>query len=326
MAKRVYGSSGTYETNIVEYKTQSKQPISKRSKMQIILICIIAVLLVIAAIFGVLAYNSNKNEYAVVQLWDIVRKIASDKDDTFVPDHGDGTISESQAYESDPMNRIIDFDALKKINSDVLCWIYIPKTNIDYPILQEPTFGAQYYLHKDIYKKYQVAGSILTPAEADGFDGEDAHMIIFGHRMINKTMFGSLVDYKSKDFYTSSPYVYLYYPDRTERYSIFAAEHLKSNNEVYDMPYLYNTSEYNTLLSDLVKNSLYKTSITKVDSSKKTITLSTCDNVEGSGVGRFTVSAVFDSPDESSDIDLSDSSQTDSSNTNVIIKQSDLSK
>ena len=54
--------------------------------------------------------------------------------------------------EEDPLNRIIDFQKLKSINKDVVAWIYIPGTKVDYPILVGES--DEEYLYKNINKEY----------------------------------------------------------------------------------------------------------------------------------------------------------------------------
>ena len=54
----------------------------------------------------------------------------------------------------------IDFKALNKINKDIVGWIKISDTNIDYPVLRAPESDQSFYLHRDYYKNYLYAGSI----------------------------------------------------------------------------------------------------------------------------------------------------------------------
>ena len=172
-------------------------------------------------------------------------------------------------------------------------WIYVPGTQIDYPILQEQKFGESFYLTHNIYRVAQKAGSIFTPAEPEGA-AEDVHMLLSGHHMKSGKMFGDLTKYKKEDFYKKHPYVYIYTPDKTSRWGIWTAEHVKDGHSVYLMPYSASSPEYEELRTTLEKNSLYKTPYFGFDLSKRSITMSTCDNIDRTGTGRFIVSAVLD--------------------------------
>ena len=73
---------------------------------------------------------------------------------------------------------VIDFQKLKEINKDVVGWIYIPKTKINYPIVQRE--DNWYYLNHDIYQKYNILGSIYMNAYNQN-DFSDENTILFGH-------------------------------------------------------------------------------------------------------------------------------------------------
>ena len=69
---------------------------------------------------------------------------------------------EAVTENDDPMQRKIDFEALREINPDVYAWIWIPGTNIDYPILQSAVEADDYYLNTTIDGKKGYPGSIYT--------------------------------------------------------------------------------------------------------------------------------------------------------------------
>lgn len=186
------------------------------------------------------------------------------------------------------MTRIIDWNALKNINNDIIGWLYIPNTNIDYPILQEQEAGKQYYLHHD-YKKDEVyAGSVFTPKEPYN-DVDDAHILLFAHRMKNRNiMFSSLQDYYS-DLNTilENRYVYIYKEDSIERWSVWCTKSAESNDNIYLLPYYLGSEQYKNLILE-IKN----TSDNIVDDSptenEKILVLSTCSGEVG-GSNRFYV-------------------------------------
>lgn len=343
MAKRAYGSddSTTVHNGYSEqYVPKYIKPKKTSKKTYLIFGGIVGVLLLIAIVFGVLAFLSNKENKEVVYMWDSIREVASEDD--FVIDDGidsdsnvdsDSGLStekyvQTEGYSTDPMDREIDFSALKEINSDVVSWIYVPGTNIDYPVLQEQKFGETFYLNHNIYKVSQSAGCIFMPAEVNDFDLEEAHLLLFGHRMKNTSMFSTLLKYKQESFYKEYPYFYLYYPDHTERWSIFSVQHVKDTHKLYDMPYEYDTIEYEELLASLVKDSMYKTFVKSVKGTQKTATLSTCDNIDGTGTGRFTVTGVIDKSVSSGGVDLLDKVNHSiipqaNGNTNILIEEDD---
>lgn len=83
----------------------------------------------------------------------------------------------------------VDFEKLKEINSDVIGWIKIKETYINYPILQGKT--NEYYLKKDIYGSYDFSGSIFVYSDVNK-NFEDENTVIYGHNMNNQRMFAHL--------------------------------------------------------------------------------------------------------------------------------------
>ncbi|OUQ58670.1 SrtB family sortase [Flavonifractor sp. An112] len=95
-----------------------------------------------------------------------------------------------------------DFTALQAVNPDVLAWITVPNTGIDYPVVQGE--DNQHYLNHLVTGEWNKSGSIFLDCQAAP-DFSDPYSIIYGHNMLNGTMFSSLMDYKSQDFYDKHP-------------------------------------------------------------------------------------------------------------------------
>lgn len=291
---RSYGATSkitkTYGASSNKKPVKAKKQKVKR-KLKLRYKIVIAVLLLAAIACGGVAFYYYKQDARIQAEWDKIKFISDGKK---VEDLGDSG-GELSYLNEDPMDRVIDWDALKEINEDIVAWIYIPDTNIDYPVLQEPklvTDGNYYYLHRNIYKQYEYMGCILTPKEPDGCEDLEMHTQIFGHHMIGKQMFGNLDKYKDYDFYTSQPYIYLYYPDRTERWHVWAAVDVRADNDVYKMPYEYDTQEYKDLIDWLDSHKRYTTSSGKPKNVEKTLTCSTCSGQSG-GSNRFTVNCIL---------------------------------
>ena len=240
-----------------------------------------------AAVFGVIKLQEHNEDVAITKTWDDFKSVAE------IPTESSETLDRGQMVSSDPMKREINWTDVLAVNPDVKCWIYIPETIIDYPVMQPEKWADNgYYLKHDVYKKSSSAGSIYMPAEVEGFEDRDIHQIIIGHNMRNGSMFSDLLKYKEKGFWEVTPYVYLYYPDRTEKWMIYSPFHTTQADEIYSMPYEAGTVLYKALLDHIELKKLYDTATNGPVVSAPLLTLTTCDktSTEGSD-GRFVVNA-----------------------------------
>ena len=93
----------------------------------------------------------------------------------------------------------VDFDELLKINPDTRGWIYIHNTNVNYPFVQSQ--DNSYYLNHSFDKSYNNAGWVFLDYRNDLSDFNNKNTILYAHNMNNKTMFGTLINILSNDFY-----------------------------------------------------------------------------------------------------------------------------
>lgn len=128
--------------------------------------------------------------------------------------------NQQTAKQAQMKQTVIDFDALKKINPDVVSWITIPGTNIDYPVLQGKDNNQ--YLHKDMEGKESSAGAIFLD-HGDKADLSSRHNIIYGHHMKNGTMFKDIVRYKDQQYFDEHQDITIYTPDREIHLKALAA-------------------------------------------------------------------------------------------------------
>lgn len=208
----------------------------------------------------------------------------------------------------DGMDRRIDFDYLNNVNSDICAWLYLPDPYVDMPVLQEQTVDYTYYLNHNYEGGYSSSGSLLTPAIPGGLD--DAHMLIFGHNMgsYSSVMFSALPrTFCYSDFAHDNPYLYMYYPDRVERWTVYSAANTWSSDIIYDIPYTLGSDDYGSLIDSIEAESLY-TVADKPDKNTRTIILSTCTGDNGTQA-RFYVSYV---PDKVKYYDKSESDESSS--------------
>lgn len=130
--------------------------------------------------------------------------------------------------------RNMDFSALREINSDVLGWLLVPGTNISYPLLQGR--DNDQYLRHTWKKNYSVVGSIFLES-SNSRDLSDFNTIVYGHRMRNGTMFGSLKYYKNLSYWKSHPCVYITDDSGSHKYNIFAAYEVSTSGLTYRLSF-----------------------------------------------------------------------------------------
>lgn len=177
---------------------------------------------------------------------------------------------------------IVDIAALKKINSDIVGWIRIPDTSVNYPILIGES--DEEYLHKDFEGKESKLGAIFSYADTSR-DLTDARIILFGHNMSQYKMFGELKRYvQEESFRMEHPYLYIYTEDRVmqaEIYSIFICNN--TDNVLTTVPKIGSLS-YRELLQAIRERNQYpdveRNDIAKYSNSQL-VTLVTCSGASG---------------------------------------------
>ncbi len=164
----------------------------------------------------------------------------------------------------------VDFAALQSINPDMVGWIIIEGTNINYPVVQ----GAdnQYYLRHLFTGEYNVSGCIfLDSRNASGFT--DWHSILYGHHMGNGTMFNDLTDYKEQSFFDSHPSALLLTPNGNYRIDFFSGYVVDVKADAWQMN--FGTDEFAAWLQKVKGKSLFQSDVIP-EPTDKVLTLSTC--------------------------------------------------
>lgn len=169
----------------------------------------------------------------------------------------------------------VDFDRLKEINPDIYAWIYIPGTEVDYPVLQNE--DNSYYLTHDANGNNSVDGAIYSETiNSKKFD--DFNTVLYGHNMKNGSMFRSLHSYEEPDFLDDHRYVYIYTSESIIVYKVFAVyryddRHILNSYDFSDDEIKKSYIEYIFNMKNLyatVKND------ETVDVDSRILTLSTC--------------------------------------------------
>lgn len=164
----------------------------------------------------------------------------------------------------------VDFTELSKINDEVVAWIKVPETSVNYPVVKHK--DNSYYLTHSYDKSFNYAGWIYIDYRND-IDDLVSNNIIYGHGRVDGSMFGSLRDLINKD--GSEKLVYISTPYNNYIFKVFSIYRIMNTND-----YLYTGYDNNEkFLSfiDLIKNrSLVKYDDLEIEPSDKILTLATC--------------------------------------------------
>lgn len=137
----------------------------------------------------------------------------------------------TEVKQDSPLDRKIDFNQLKSINEDIIGWIYIPNTNIDYALLKGKTNDT--YIHTNYEKKHSFAGSIFLD-EDNNSSLTDSNTIIYGHNMKNGAMFANIKKFTDQDYFNNHPEVYIYLPGGSINvYSIYSTKIIDATSDYY---------------------------------------------------------------------------------------------
>lgn len=125
----------------------------------------------------------------------------------------------------------VDFEKLTAEYPDTVGWIYCEGTPINYPVVQGK--DNLRYLRRLPDGSYNAAGSLFADYRCKEV-AASGNYIIYGHNMKNGSMFGTLVRYKSQNYYDEHPTLYYLTPERTFRIELIAGFVTKSTGEVYN--------------------------------------------------------------------------------------------
>ncbi len=168
----------------------------------------------------------------------------------------------------------VDFAAQQVRNQDIYAWIEVPDTWLSYPVLQHPTEDT-FYLNRTVDGHDGYPGSIFTfPLEGKRFD--QFNTVIYGHNMMDGSMFGNLKNYRSEAYMREHRTLIIYTPESTLQYTIFAA--VTYDDRLITMVYddMDQGSREAFLQSIFSSEGLFLTDDLRIDTDSHLVTLSTC--------------------------------------------------
>lgn len=170
------------------------------------------------------------------------------------------------------------YKSLYAENNDLIGWLSIPGTVINYPVMQ--CEDDEYYLHHSFYGEEDKYGCLYVRNRAD-VNTPDTNFIIYGHNMRDGSMFGDLDEYQDETFLKEHPLIYFdtLYEKRTyEIMAVFLSQVYSSEDDVFKYYEFYQAEtedEFRSFYEAVTNLSLYETGVT-AQFGDTFLTLSTC--------------------------------------------------
>lgn len=271
----------------------------KRKKKLVGRIIYIALLVVFIAIFAISGYQVANYMVGSVQNDNINKDLANlvanagqngDSNQGATLPVASGSPSGGDEPTADMSEILEEYRELYAMNSDMVGWIRVPDTEIDYPVMQSPK-KKDYYLNHNFYGKYSSFGCIYAREECDVFTPCD-NVVLYGHHMKNGSMFAGLDKYKKKSFWEDHQYFTFDTLYEHHTYQVIAVFKTSANLGQGFSYHLFNTAnseeEFNQFIKSVHAIQMYKTGVT-AEYGDMLLTLSTCEYTLDNG--RFVVVA-----------------------------------
>lgn len=147
------------------------------------------------------------------------------------------------------------FEELQKINPDIIGWIRVNDTNINYPLLQAEDDDT--YMNTDAEGKYSLSGSIFLHC-ANKPDFSDFNNMIYGHHMEKHKMFGDVGMFTDKTYFEKHPYGNLFFDGKDHGVEFYALIQVDAYNERIFSICPDDPKAKQAYLQEILDNALYK--------------------------------------------------------------------
>lgn len=178
-----------------------------------------------------------------------------------------------------------DLAALAAENSDCVGWVTIPDTGIDYPVMHTPD-TPEHYLRRDFYGESASGGTPFLDGR-NAAQAEGQNLILYGHNMMDGSMFKPLMNYLEPNFRETHKDIFLEIDGRQYHYEVLAVVETSVKSTLYTFTDLSDPAEESDFRAALLK----ETELEVVHQASGYLTLSTCNN--GGGSSRVLVIAAL---------------------------------
>ena len=257
----------------------------KRRKIKIkwkniilILIIITSSITLLISIFNIIKWkiDSNKTNYEITNIQENINvEEIQDTENTEIIEPVIEVPKENPYWDYINMNMInVDFNGLKRTNPDVVGWLKVNGTNINYPFVQSS--DNDYYLTHSFNKSYNGGGWVFLDYRNNGTNNKNT--IIYAHGRSDKTMFGTLKNVLNNGWLNNTNNYVIKISTETENslWQIFSVYRIPTTSD-YLQTNFNDETEYQNFL-DMIKDRSSHNFDTNVASTDNILNLSTCYN------------------------------------------------
>ncbi len=211
-----------------------------------------------------------------------------DPADIYAPDATEPTlpalVEVTHPETGETVSLLPEFQELFLLNPDIVGWMTVPGTNIDYPVMQTPD-SPDYYLKRNFDGQKNSHGCLYAREVCD-VEAPSDNITIYGHRMKDGTMFAHLDKYTDPEFYKAHPYIYFDTLQGLHTYEVLAVFLTTASvgegfayHRFVDAP---DAAAFDDFVAQCKELALYDTGVT-AQYGDKLITLSTCEYSQTNG-------------------------------------------
>jgi sortase B len=203
------------------------------------------------------------------------------------PETASETDSESDGVRD--TDREIDFEGYFARNPDFFAWLYVPGTQIDYPVVKSHD-NADYMRH-DLDGNFFVGGTVFMDM-GNRVDLSDRITVLHGHNMRDGTKFADLHNFKDPEFFAQNREMRLYTPDGVRIYEIIAVYIRDDRNILYMVDYSID-AVWEAYIEEIFSNTDESANLFRIETGPgdHMLTLNTC--VEGQYHKRLLVQGIL---------------------------------
>ena len=271
---------------------------AKRKGIHVIIYLLLSVLIILSIMYIINFFSLKKEAkeqsklLSAIDIYEkegtkeVVQNVSKDGEEK----HEETAITENTEEQKEETERMLQVKQLQEQNEDIIGWLEIENTNINYPVLQGT--DNSYYMTHNYKKENSKNGAIFLDANYN-WNIPSNNLLIYGHNLGNGMMFQELLKYEKESFYQEHPIIRFTTTEEDAQYEIISVfksrVYHKSEKNVFRYYFFLNNEseeEYNQFVKNAKNASLYPIDAT-ANYGDQLITLSTCSYyVED---GRFAV-------------------------------------